>query len=142
MDVFVSYSHQDIEFLKSLKRHFVALKGKVTFWDDSQIYAGMRWKEEIEKALDKAKVAILLVSADFFNSEFIMGKEVPFLLAAEKNGTKIFTIILKPCLFELYPQISQFQALNSPSHTIIQMDEAEKELTWTKLILRINELLQ
>lgn len=141
-DVFVSYSHEDKEFLKSLKRHFSALRGKVTFWDDSQIYPGMKWKEEIEKALSEAKIAILLISADFFNSNYIMEKELPFLLNAERRGTFILTIIVKPCLFEFYPQISQFQSLNSPEKTIIQMTEAEKEIIWTKLIVRINELIK
>ncbi|MDB4999943.1 MAG: toll/interleukin receptor protein [Mucilaginibacter sp.] len=140
--VFISYSHEDREFLHQLKRHFSALKGKVEFWDDSMIYAGMKWQEEIEKALKNARVAILLVSADFFNSTYIMEEELPYLLQAQSCGTAILSVIIKPCLFDFYPQISKFQAVNSPSKTVIQMSEAEKEILWTQLILRINELLK
>lgn len=140
--VFISYNHKDKKLLESLRRHFATLNGKVEFWDDSKIYAGMKWNEEIKHALNKAKVAVLFISADFFNSKFIMENELPVLLSAEKRGLTILSVILKPCLFELYPQISKFQAMNSPSKTIIQMNEAEREMVWVNLVLRINELLK
>lgn len=140
--VFISYSHEDEDLLKSLKRHFSALKNKVEFWDDSKIVAGMKWREEIETALSQAKIAILLVSPDFLNSNFIMEKELPYLLDAAKRGVFILSVILKPCLFDFYPQLSQFQAINSPSKTIIQMSDFEREKVWTDLIIRVNELIK
>jgi len=139
--VFISYSHKDEKLLKGLKRHFTALNGKVDFWDDSQILAGMKWEKEIKSALSKAKVAVLLISADFFNSSYIMKNELPVLLDAEKKDVKILSVILKPCLFTLYPQLSNFQCINDPSKTVIQMNEAEREIVWMKLITRINELI-
>ena len=140
--VFISYSHADSGYLSGLKRHLRSLEGTIEFWDDSKIAAGMKWREEIEKALATARVAVLLISADFFNSKFIMNNELPVLLkSAEANGLVILSVILKPCLFELHPQISRFQALNSPSYTLSQMSEAEKEMVWVKLLLRINELI-
>jgi len=141
-NVFVSYSHKDQKLLVSLKRHFASLNGKVIFWDDSKISAGMKWKEEISKALENATITILLLSADFFNSQFIMEQELPTLLAAEKEGLMILSVILKPCLFELYPELLKIQAINSPAKTIIQMNEAEREMVWIRLIRRINELIK
>lgn len=141
-NVFISYSHKDLDMLTSLKRHFAALKGEVEFWDDSKIYAGMKWKMEIENALKRAKIAVLFLSADFFNSTYIMEEELPYLLEAEREGLSILTVVLKPCLLEFYPQVSQFQAINDPSFTIVEMDEAEKEKVWTKLIKRINDLIK
>lgn len=139
--VFISYSHADKDILNNLKRHFSALKGRVEFWDDSKILAGMKWRDEITTALKKAKVAILLISADFLNSTFIVDNELPYLLEASNNGTVILNVILKPCMFNLYPDISKFQAINDPSKTIIQMTEAEQETVWTDLISRIHELI-
>jgi hypothetical protein len=100
--VFISYSHADSEWLKRVQIHLKPLerKGLILPWDDTKIEPGMQWKDEINKALDSARVAILLISADFLASDFIVDNELPPLLAsAEEHGTLIFPVILKPCLF-------------------------------------------
>ena len=87
-------------------------------WDDSKILPGQKWKDEIRKAIEQTKVAILLVSTDFLGSEFIVSDELPPLLkAAEENGATILIVILKPCLFEDFGQLNQFQTLKSAEQT-------------------------
>src|SRR5690348_1066776 len=74
-NVFVSYSHKDKKSLERLKVHLnPLLEGEgidAWLWDDTQILAGQRWKEEIEKALQQADAAVLLVNADFVYSPAI-----------------------------------------------------------------------
>jgi len=141
--VFISYSHKDTEWLNMLKRHFKAFEDSITFWDDSKIQTGSKWKENIENAISESRIAILLISADFFNSDFINNEEIPKLLKkAETEGTTILSVILKPCLFNEYPEINQYQAINSPTNTIIQMNEADRELLWVELVTTINGILK
>lgn len=140
--VFISYSHEDLDILNKMKRHFSIFKGKVEIWDDSKILAGDKWREKINLALSKAKVAILLISADFLNSKFITEVELPLLLkAAEHEGGIVLSIIAKPCLFYEYPELSQFQALNAPSKTLVQMSESEQEELFVKLAIRLKEIM-
>jgi len=140
--VFISYSHYDTTWVDKLKRHFRPFKDKIDFWDDSRIKTGDKWKDQIEIALNESKVAILLLSPDFFNSNFVTEVELPKLLRkAEIDGTTIISIILKPCLFEEHSDLSQFQAVNSPKKSIIQMDEADQEITWMTTVRRISEIL-
>lgn len=132
---FVSYSHADAEHLTRLHVHLAPYmrQGKVDVWDDTRIRPGMRWKEEIEAAIAQARVAILLVSADFLASEFIASDEVPPLLeAAEREGTLIVSVILSPSGF-LRSKLARYQALNAPSDPLIDMPRGKQEAIWAKL---------
>lgn len=142
-NVFVSYSHIDKVYLNDIKRHFKPFLQKINFWDDTNIQPGQDWKKEIENAILKTKVAILLVSTDFLGSEFITRKEIPPLLeAAEKNGAVILTIILKPCLFEEFDHLNKFQAMNPPSKPVSKMEENEKEELYVNLVRQTKKLLE
>src|SRR5687768_10381779 len=112
MRVFVSYSHRDRRWLERLQVHLKPLVRErlIELWDDSQIQAGDRWKDEITRALEAADVAILLVSADFLASDFIANDELPPLLAkAESDGTWILPVIVSPCRFADTESLSRFQ---------------------------------
>ncbi len=77
--IFVSYSHKDEEEKNRLLVHLGGLQraGKIDLWNDDRIGAGGAWEQEINQAMNQARVAILLITADFLNSDFIISKEVP-----------------------------------------------------------------
>lgn len=52
-NVFVSYSHNDVEYLDRLLVHLKPLEkaGLLELWVDTRLRAGDKWKGEIEKAL-------------------------------------------------------------------------------------------
>lgn len=140
--VFVSYSHLDKEFLTDIQRHFKPFLDQIDFWDDSKIQPGQKWKDEIVKAINETKVAILLVSTDFLGSNFIATDELPPLLkAAEENGAVILIVILKPCLFEEFTELNQYQAINPPTKPIIRMDYVEKEDLFVNLVRQTKRIL-
>lgn len=77
--VFISYSHQDEVWKDRLVRQLrvLELEGDFDLWDDRKIAAGDDWRSDIETAMDRARAAILLISADFLISGFIRGTEIP-----------------------------------------------------------------
>ena len=118
-------------------------RGLVDVWSDTKIRTGQQWKQEIKKALDRAAVAILLVSADFLASDFVAENELPPLLAAVKGeGACILPVILKPCAFSDISEIAQFQALNDPAEPLLSMDEANRERLWYTLALEVKNALE
>jgi hypothetical protein len=128
--VFISYSHADTEWLKRVKVHLKPLEREslIEIWEDTRIQTGDHWKSEIQKALEKSHAAILLVSADFLASDFIIENELPQLLQlAQDHGTRIFQVIISPCCFNEIEQLAQFQAVNSVSKTLIEMDRGDQE---------------
>jgi hypothetical protein len=134
--VFVSYSHADEEFLHRILVHLRPLEreGLIDLWSDGKIRVGDRWREEIRRELADARIAVLLVSADFLASEFIITNELPpLLVAAEEKGTRIMPVIVKPSRFLRDDRLSRFQALNDPRYPVIRMNEAEREELYAKL---------
>jgi hypothetical protein len=115
--VFVSYSHKDENEKEALLTHLGGLQreGLITAWSDDQIGAGTDWAQAIDQALSQARVAILLVTANFLNSEFIIEKEVPALLARRKKGElTVFPVIARACAWK---NISWLQQMNvRPKH--------------------------
>ena len=101
--VFISYSHKDEAWKDRLVTHLGVLQqdGILDVWDDRRIGAGEDWYQKIEEAIAKASVAVLLVSADFLTSKFILSKEIPDLLERrDKEGLRIFPVIIKPCAWK------------------------------------------
>lgn len=130
--VFISYSHKDKEWLDKLQTMLKPLirKQTISVWDDTKIKAGAKWRDEIKKALDAAKVAVLMVSANFLDSNFIDKHELPSLLqAAEEEGLTIIWIYVSDCLYE-ETEIEQYQAAHNISQPLNSLTPAElsKEL--------------
>lgn len=142
--VFVSYSHQDAEWLRRLRVHLRPLEidHEVEIWDDTMIEPGLLWREKIEQAITPAKVAILLVSADFLASDFIRNNELPPLLkAAKEDGAVILPVILSPSRFHKVPSLAQFQAVNNPAKPLIGLTRNEQEAALVKVAAAVEAAL-
>src|SRR5687768_16289770 len=94
--VFISYSHKDELEKDKLVSHLGVLQsaGLISLWSDQEIGAGADWEQALSQAMSQAKVAILLISANYLTSDFILGKEIPALLHRhQQEGLIIFSII-------------------------------------------------
>ncbi|WP_052707039.1 TIR domain-containing protein [Teredinibacter turnerae] len=141
--IFISYSHRDKTYLDRLMTHLRPLQkqGLIDAWADTRLQAGDKWKKEIENALKDSRVAILLISADFLASDFIIDNELPPLLQrAENKGTTIIPVILKPCRFLRDRNLREFHSVNIPDEPISIMNENERELTYDTVAQRIEDL--
>jgi TIR domain len=145
LGVFVSYSHaDDPAWLKRVQVHLEPLvrEGRVELWDDTRIKSGERWREEIRGALVRAKVAVLLISADFYASDFIADKELPRLLEAERErGLVILGLHIDHSRFDRDRVLSEYQTINTPDQPIEGLSKAQQEKVFDDLARRIEELL-
>ncbi len=139
--VFVSYSHQDAEWLARLQVHLRPLAARLEVWDDTRLAIGDQWRRHITGAIDRARAAVLLVSADFLASDFVTREELPPLLAkAREDGALILPVIVKPCRFERHPELAVFQAANSPSKPLSGLPETESERVFVRVAERIEQV--
>lgn len=115
--VFISYSHIDRKWLNEIKVHLKPyMRGEDFFvWDDQQISPGSKWADEIQKALDTARVAVLLVSPDFLASDFIMSVELPRIIKkAESDNLTIIWVPIRESAYKITP-LQSYQAAYPPS---------------------------
>ena len=141
--VFISHSRADQKWLKRLLVYLKPLKRKgiLDIWDDTRIEAGHRWREQVEAALAAAKVAVVLVSADYLASDYVIDQEIPFLLeGARKRGVYSLAVIISPCRFERTP-LRQFQAVNSPSSPLIGKSKQEQDHILASVAASIGKIL-
>jgi len=102
-------------------------KASVVVWDDTKIRSGSIWREEIRRALESAKVAVLLVSSHFLASEFIANHElVPLLDAAQKGGLRIIWVAVSQCMYE-ETEIEKYQAANVPTVPLDTLPRAAQD---------------
>jgi WD40 repeat protein len=111
--VFVSYAREDAEWLRKIS---VMLKPEVRnrrmqLWSDTAIGTGRRWRPEIEDAIARADVALLLVSSDFLASDFIMDVELPALI---KRGVPLVPVLLRPCRHGAVAELADWQWAHDP----------------------------
>jgi hypothetical protein len=142
--VFISYSHADRKWLERLKRHLKPLvrEGGLDCWDDTHIRPGDDWQEEIRTALDTAQAAVLLISADFFASDFIDESELPPLLtAAQDRGVRVLPLILSASRFARDANLARFQAVNSPDRPLNELPEGEQEKVFERVAQTIESAL-
>ncbi len=143
--VFVCYSHKDRAVKDDLGRYLQHLgeEAGIDYFEDGRLRLGEAWRGEIEGALDRTKVGILLVSMNFANSAFIKEIELPSLLeAARRDDAEILPIRLEPLLLRgRAQQLEGFQFLPAGEQTLDGLDDAGRKEIWKKLLLRIEELL-
>ena len=134
--VFVSYSHQDGEWLERLRVHLRPLEREyeIDVWDDTKISPGSKWRQQIADTIAAARVAVLLVSADFLASDFIASDELPPLLKrAEDDGAVILPVILSPSRFAKTRTLCDFQSVNPPSAPLVNMAKGEQEAVFVRV---------
>ena len=133
--IFVSYSHADEKWRKEFDTTSKPLsrQEKIKFWSDRDIKAG-EWKAQIESAMQDAVAALLLVSANFLASDFIAETELPYLMQAyEQRALMIFWMLLEPCDYRRFPEITRFQAVSTGN---LEPLSKLREWQWREIMVR------
>lgn len=110
--VFVSYSHKDETWKDLVVTHLKPLvhQGDLVLWDDRKIDTGADWYPKIEEELEKADIAICLISADYLASDFINKEEIPAMKRRrEEEGMLLLPLLLGPCAWKAVKWLKSIQ---------------------------------
>lgn len=94
MQAFVCYARKDksqVEKLLDLlhPRFEIATGMNLHLWRDQLIPVGSAWRDEIRQALRACDLGLLMLSPDFFASDFITREELPHLLRQLNGGLQL-----------------------------------------------------
>ena len=97
--IYVSYAREDADWLR---RFEVMLKPlvrhrEIDLWHDVRLAADDRWVDELEDAITRADIALLLVTPDFLASDFIMDRELPALI---ERGAALAPVLVRACRYD------------------------------------------
>lgn len=143
LNLFVSYAHEDAEFLAegSLLGYLSGLQRHgVTFWDDRQIPAGADWKSTIVHQLERADLALVLVSQYWLNSPFVLDEELSRIMHLRAKGAlHVIPVLVSPCMWEADPWVSSLQLLPSRPKgptplSAVATDRGEREAAFLSVL--------
>jgi uncharacterized protein YjbI with pentapeptide repeats len=98
IEVFISYSHKDDKLRQELLKHLNLLKRQnlITDWHDRRLLPGSEWGQQIDEHINTAKIILLLISADFLNSDYCYNIEMQQALKRHKDGeARVIPIIIR-----------------------------------------------
>jgi hypothetical protein len=133
---FVSYAREDQGWATRLQKSLSVLSrtGRFTLWiDRTGLEAGSAWEMEVRNAIDCSDGAILLVSPDFLDSNYIQTKELPRLMAAwENRGLELIPVIIKYSAFSL-SELAVIQTFNDPQRPLSSVPDWEVDKEFARL---------
>jgi hypothetical protein len=111
--LFISYCHDDEAWRKRVCAQLMVLEraaGLIELWDDQKLMAGENWRSRLDQELLSAKIAVLLISASFLGSEFIIEHEVLTIFDQHAaSGMTIYPLLIKPCDWQDVPWLANIQ---------------------------------
>ena len=130
--IFVSYSHEDREWKDRLCQMLSPFlrdgDSELHLWsDDQRINPGENWHEAIQGALKAADVAVVLVSASFLNSDYVMKHELPEIMRAAADGKlRLFWVCVSHAAYDA-TELQSFQAAHDVSQPLYALGRPEQD---------------
>ena len=143
--VFISYSHKDEIWKDKLVSHLRVLEKEIllSIWDDSKIQIGTDWFFEIEKAIESTQVAILMISADFLTSDFILNEEITRIMEKRQaGGMKVLPLYVRPCAWQEVKWLSAIQGRPKGGRVLSGGSEFQVETDLADYVKEVSAILK
>jgi hypothetical protein len=138
--IYICYSHKDESWKDRLVLHLNILKQQdlLDSWNDQHIKTGDSWLDEFDRAIEQADIAILLISADFLTSRFILDREIPRMVERhEKDGLLIMPIVVRPCFWQAVSWLGPMQVFPRNGKALSLLGDADVEMEITNVVREV-----
>src|SRR6266516_4006866 len=139
--IFCSYAHKDEALCRQLQTHLRVLErqGRLFLWHDRLIAAGSEWVKAIDEHLTAASLILLLISPDFFASDYCYGIEMSTALQRQQaNQARVIPILLRPVHWQDAP-FAYLKALPIDGKPITLWHN--RDAAWTNVVTGIHQAI-
>ncbi|WP_437968159.1 toll/interleukin-1 receptor domain-containing protein [Sorangium sp. So ce260] len=136
----ICFSPEDRELKDQLARHLQVLArfARIELWSAEQIRAGAETHREVEQAIDRADVALLLLSSEFLASDTLLNVELPQLQQRHSSGRlRVIPVLLRSCLWDLHPWLKKLHPLPKGGKPIGSFSGEERDAALTEVAREI-----
>ena len=111
--VFFSYADEDGQHFDTLRNHLISpLRHRlVESWHRGLIPAGDAYRSEITRHIERARVILLLMSANWLTSKICQDEFQQALTLSDSGRARMVPILLRPCRFEDSPRLAELAHL-------------------------------
>jgi internalin A len=121
--------------LKLLQR-----QGVISTWHDRKILPGSEWNREIDRDLERAKIILLLISADFMASDYCWDTEVQMAMKRhESKEAIVIPVMLRSCDWKTAP-FAKLQGLPRDMKAVTAWED--RDAAWTDVASGIRSISQ
>lgn len=128
--IFISYAREDKQFLILLDKHLKPYTRlfEIDVWHDRQIDIGDDWSEEIKQAMERADLAVFLVTPSLLASDFIMNVELPRLHERAKANELVLAWLPISASAHHTTSLNDYQAAWDPGVPLDTLDEPRQNV--------------
>jgi hypothetical protein len=138
--LWVSFSLADHALKHKLDPHLHSLGrfSGIEVWTTDRVQAGDDWRREVGAALERADVALLLISADYLASNFLQDVEVPRLFQRRaEGGLRVVPALIRACYWEVIPWLRDLVMLPKSGEPIDSLPAGGQDRAWTEIVKEI-----
>ncbi len=143
--IFISYAHEDVAWREDLESYLriLALNDErlaLEIWSDQQLSAGDDWEARINAIMERASLALLIVTKNFLASEFISREELPYLeKRARDHDLGLLPVLAEPCPWQAVRWLSQLQLYPAGDRPLSSLSKNDQNEELTRLLNQIRE---
>ncbi len=142
--VLASEDPKDAPLADELRTHLKVMQRStgIDILSDVELRIGDEYRKETQQAIDQVDIALLLLSADFFVSDWLMEDMVPQLQQRHSLGKlRVIAVLLRSCQWDVLPWFSELHLLPKHRKPIGSFSPYERDEVLNEVAKEIMELV-
>lgn len=141
--IFISYSHDNAKWLEKLRKHLNHLSkhAQIEYWSDKNIVPGTSFHDEMKQAMEVTRIAVLLVTPEYLDSEFICDEALPYFVEMfQKQEIDIFWIPISASSYQL-SQLKDIPSIHTPKEPLDTLTQPRLDEILTRMVKNITKIM-